>query len=85
MELFLKTFFMVLLVELGSTSQFTIAAISAHSEKPFIVWLAAILALATTCVMAILLGEWISNLPFSPNLISGVIMISVGIFLLWKI
>jgi len=82
--LFLKTFLMVLLVEIGSTSQFAIAGIAAHSGRPMIVWTASIIALGLSCFVAVLAGKWLETLPVSPNLISGGIMILIGLFLLWK-
>ena len=75
---------MVLLVELGSTSQFAVAAMAAHSKQPWIIWAASMTALMTTCIMAVLLGEWISRMPVSPNLVSGLIMVIIGLVMLWK-
>lgn len=84
LQTFLRTYFMVLLVELGSTSQFAVAAMASHSHKPWVIWAASLLALMTTCAMAVCLGGWLEKMPVSPNLVAGLLMVVMGMVILWK-
>ena len=83
-DVFVKTFFLVFLVEVGSASQFTIAAISSQTEKYWVVWLAGVLALAVTSWIGAYVGTWLHKIPISPELISGIILLALGAFFLWK-
>ena len=84
MTLFFRSFFMVLLMELGSASNFTLAAISAHSKQSIPVWLGGFSAMALTCFIAVRFGNYMNRLPVSPDLISGLILTIMGIFFLWR-
>jgi len=83
-EIYFKTFFFVLLMEIGSTSQLAIATMAIHSQHPLIIWLAGISALMVSSALAIKLGRVILMIPCPINTIMGVIMLTVGIVLLWK-
>ena len=83
-EAIIRTFFLVVIMELGSTSQFAVAALASHSQNPFMVWLAALGALTVTTTLAVLGGSFLSKLPIEPEIISGIMMILIGAFLLCK-
>ena len=75
---------MVFLCELGSASQFMIASMAATTNQTKVVWIAGCLALLTTSFFAAQFGYILNKLPISPALISGIIMISVGLTLIAK-
>lgn len=84
MMLFIRTFFMVLLMELGSASNFTLAATASHTGRMLPVWLGGIVAMGFTCFIAVKAGNFMNRLPISPDLISGIIMTVMGLFFLWR-
>jgi len=83
-EQLIKAFMMVLVCEIGSSSQFILASLSSHSENRFMVWTGGVLALMLTSVIAVKLGSWLSKCPISPNIISGLIMLVIGMNLIWR-
>ena len=83
-DVFFRTFFMILLMELGSGSNFTIAALASNSSKPILVWVAGSLALVFTSFLAMKLGGLLTKSPVNPNTISGVVMVTMGMFFLFK-
>ena len=81
-ELFIRTFLFVLLCEIGSASNFVIASQASHSSSPYVIWGAGITALVITSAFAVLIGKYLVLLPVNPNLVSGIIMIVVGMVML---
>lgn len=77
---FARTFFVVLMCEFGSASQFVLFANASHSKKIYTVWIAGTLALMFSSYFAVRLGQFAQNLPFSVNVLSGIIMVLVGLF-----
>ena len=57
--------------------------LSAQSGRPLIIFTAAALALISTSLLGVLVGQWIANnLPRQRfTLVSGIIMLSLGIYL----
>lgn len=82
--MFWRTFFLVALVEMGSASQFMLAGLAINSRYPWMVWLGGISALVITSVLAIWASKWLNKLPFSTNVISGGILVCMGVFFLLK-
>ena len=86
-----KTFFSILitsfstifLAELGDKTQLATLMLSAQSGRPLIIFTGAALALITTSLLGVLIGQWIANnLPRQRfTLVSGIIMLSLGIYL----
>ena len=58
---FLSTFITIFLAELGDKTQMATLLLSAQSQSPFTVFLGAGLALITTSLIGVLLGQWISK------------------------
>lgn len=58
---FLSTFVTILLAELGDKTQLATLLLSAQSQAPWIVFLGAGLALVSTSLIGVLLGQWLSK------------------------
>lgn len=84
LALFIRTLLTVLVCEVGSASQFVIAAHASHSSHRLIVWIAGSSALILTSLMAVQMGAFMERIPINPNIISGLIMVIVGLTLLWR-
>ncbi len=83
LSILITTFSTIFLAELGDKTQIATLMLSAQSGKPLIIFLAAALALIFTSLLGVLIGRWIANnLPRQRfTLISGIIMLSLGLFL----
>ena len=79
----IASFSTIFLAELGDKTQLATLILSAQSGRPLIIFIGAALALISTSLLGVLLGRWIANnLPRQRfTLVSGVIMISLGIYL----
>ena len=76
---------MVVLMEIGSSSQFTVAALTANSRySPFLIASAALVAQAISIGIAVWVGGILSNVPIRINLIQGIIMILIGLVMLFQ-
>ena len=58
---FLSTFVTIFLAELGDKTQVTTMLMSAESKAPVVVFLGAGLALISTSLIGVLLGQWLSK------------------------
>ncbi|MEL7330711.1 MAG: TMEM165/GDT1 family protein [Cyanobacteria bacterium J06560_2] len=58
---FLSTFITIFLAELGDKTQVTTMLMSAESQAPITVFLGAGLALISTSLIGVLLGQWLSS------------------------
>jgi len=58
---FLSTFITIFLAELGDKTQVTTMLMSAESQAPLVVFLGAGLALISTSLIGVLLGQWLST------------------------
>ena len=82
-SILITSFSTIFLAELGDKTQLATLMLSAQSGKPIIIFTAASLALVTTSLLGVLVGQWIANnLPRQRfTLVSGIIMLSLGIYL----
>jgi putative Ca2+/H+ antiporter (TMEM165/GDT1 family) len=83
-EAFLRAFILVLLMEMCSSSQIILATIVAHSQHQIMTWFGGLVALLLTCTMAFKAGQYLASTELPTNLISGIILITTGVILLWK-
>ena len=81
---FFHTLTICFLMEIGSASNFTIAAMANSSPKWIIVLIAGVSGIFIADLLAVKLGCYISKLPISSNLISGMVMIVMGLFFLFQ-
>ncbi len=82
-SILITSFSTIFLAELGDKTQLATLILSAQSGKPLIIFIGAALALISTSLLGVLIGRWIANnLPRQRfTLISGIIMLSLGIYL----
>ncbi|QDZ40895.1 TMEM165/GDT1 family protein [Euhalothece natronophila Z-M001] len=59
---FISTFITIFLAEIGDKTQLATLLISAESQAPFVVFIGAALALMTTSLMGVLLGQWLAKM-----------------------
>ena len=83
-ELFFRTVILCFLMEIGSASNFTIAAMANTSDKWVIVLIGGVIGLILAQLLAIKLCGLLDRLPISSNVVSGLIMIIVGSIFLFK-
>ena len=82
-NILITSFSTIFLAELGDKTQLATLMLSAQSGRPIIIFTGAALALITTSLLGVIIGQWIANnLPRQRfTLISGLIMLSLGIYL----
>ena len=82
-SILITSFSTIFLAELGDKTQIATLMLSAQSGRPIIIFTGAALALITTSLLGVLIGRWIANnLPRqSFTLVTGIIMLSLGIYL----
>ena len=82
-SILITSFSTIFLAELGDKTQLATLMLSAQSGKPLIIFTGAAIALISTSLLGVLIGQWISNnLPRQKfTLVSGIIMLSLGIYL----
>tara|TARA_Y100001968_G_scaffold128232_1_gene117084 strand:+ start:371 stop:724 length:354 start_codon:yes stop_codon:yes gene_type:complete len=82
-SILITSFSTIFLAELGDKTQLATLILSAQSGKPLIIFIGAALALLSTSLLGVLIGRWIANnLPRQRfTVISGIIMLSLGIYL----
>ena len=82
-SILITSFSTIFLAELGDKTQLATLILSAQSGRPLIIFIGAALALVSTSLLGVLIGRWIANnLPRqSFTLLSGIIMISLGMYL----
>ena len=82
-SILITSFSTIFLAELADKTQIATLILSAQSGRPLIIFLGAALALISTSLLGVLIGQWIANsLPRQTfTLISGIIMLSLGIYL----
>lgn len=83
-QLIIRVFAMCFLMEIGSASNFTIAAMANSSPKWLVVLISGALGIFFADFIAFKLGSYLQKLPISSNLLSGLIMILMGFFFLFK-
>ena len=82
-SILITSFSTIFLAELGDKTQLATLMLSAQSGRPLVIFIGAALALISTSLLGVLIGQWISNnLPRQRfTVISGIIMLSLGIYL----
>ena len=82
-SILITSFSTIFLAELGDKTQLATLMLSAQSGRPLIIFSGAAIALITTSLLGVLIGQWIANnLPRQRfTVISGLIMLSLGIYL----
>ena len=85
-SILITSFSTIFLAELGDKTQLATLILSAQSGRPLIIFIGAVLALISTSLLGVLIGRWIANnLPRQRfTVISGIIMVSLGIYLVIK-
>tara|TARA_B100001250_G_C19026134_1_gene455382 strand:- start:94 stop:447 length:354 start_codon:yes stop_codon:yes gene_type:complete len=83
-SILITSFSTIFLAELGDKTQLATLMLSAQSGRPYIIFIGAALALISTSLLGVLIGRWIANnLPRQRfTVVSGIIMLSLGIYLL---
>ena len=82
-NILITSFSTIFLAELGDKTQLATLMLSAQSGRPLIIFTGAALALMSTSLLGVLIGQWIANnLPRQRfTVVSGIIMLSLGIYL----
>ncbi len=82
-SILITSFSTIFLAELGDKTQLATLILSAQSGRPLIIFFGAALALISTSLLGVLIGQWIANnLPRQKfTVVSGIIMISLGLYL----
>ncbi len=85
-SILITSFSTIFLAELGDKTQLATLMLSAQSNRPLIIFTGAALALITTSLLGVLIGQWIANnLPRQNfTVVSGIIMLSLGIYLVMQ-
>ena len=83
-SILIASFSTIFLAELGDKTQLATLMLSAQSGRPVIIFIGAALALISTSLLGVLIGQWIANnLPRKRfTVVSGIIMLSLGIYLI---
>ena len=82
-SILITSFSTIFLAELGDKTQLATLMLSAQSGRPLIIFTGAALALISTSLLGVLIGQWIANnLPRQNfTVVSGIIMLGLGIYL----
>ena len=83
-SILISSFSTIFLAELGDKTQLATLMLSSQSGgRPLVVFTGAALALVTTSLLAVVIGQWIANnLPRQKfTVVSGIIMLGLGIYL----
>ena len=80
---FTSTFVTIFLAELGDKTQVATLLLSAQSHEPWVVFAGSALALISTSLIGVLLGQWLSKLltPRRLELATGTILLIVSVLL----
>ena len=83
-NILITSFSTIFLAELGDKTQLATLMLSAQSGRPLIIFTGAALALMSTSLLGVLIGQWIANnLPRQKfTVLSGIIMLGLGIYLI---
>ena len=82
-SILITSFSTIFLAELGDKTQLATLMLSAQSGRTLIIFTGAALALISTSLLGVLIGQWIANnLPRQNfTVVTGIIMLSLGIYL----
>ena len=81
--IFLSTFITIFLAELGDKTQVATLLISAESHKPITVFIGAALALISTSLVGVLVGQWLARRisPEALDTMAGVLLLIISVSL----
>ena len=84
---FLSTFVTIFLAELGDKTQVATLLISAESHKPLTVFIGAALALISTSLVGVLLGQWLARRvsPETLDTLAGILLLIISVGLVAEI
>lgn len=79
--IFLSTFITIFLAELGDKTQVATLLISAESHKPLTVFLGAALALISTSLVGVLVGQWLARRvsPETLDTLAGILLLLIAV------
>lgn len=86
-RVFLSTFVTIFLAELGDKTQVATLLLSAQSRSPVVVFLGAGLALISTSLLGVLLGQWLAKRisPSTLDTCAGILLLLITIGLIGDI
>ena len=78
-----STFTTVFVAELGAKTQLATLLLSAQSGSPVLVFIGAALALISSSIVGVLVGQWLAKTlqPELLDIMAGVLMVALGIWL----
>ncbi|MBX2863497.1 MAG: TMEM165/GDT1 family protein [Leptolyngbyaceae cyanobacterium MAG.088] len=78
---FLSTFVTIFLAELGDKTQVATLLISAESHKPLTVFFGAALALISTSLLGVLIGQWLARRvsPETLDTLAGILLLIIAV------
>lgn len=82
-----STFITIFLAEVGDKTQLAVLLISAESQKPWVVFVGAAVALIATSLLGVMLGKWLST-RVSPKTLersAAVILLFISATLFWDV
>ena len=84
---FLSTFVTIFLAELGDKTQVATLLISAESHKPLTVFIGAALALISTSLAGVLIGQWLARRVSAETLdtLAGILLLIISVGLVGEI
>ena len=85
-SIFITSFTTIFIAELGDKTQIATLMLSAESGRPIVVFLGSSLALISSSIVGVLIGNWVSK-KISPSkfaLSTGTLMILISIFLAYE-
>lgn len=87
LTVFLSTFVTIFLAEMGDKTQLATLLISAESQSPWLVFLAAGSALIATSLVGVLLGKWLSKFvpPRTLDILAAISLLLMAISLFLEI
>ncbi|WP_326521033.1 TMEM165/GDT1 family protein [Leptothoe kymatousa] len=80
---FLSTFITIFLAELGDKTQVATLLISAESHRPIMVFIGAALALISTSLVGVLVGQWLARRvsPDTLDTLAGILLLIISVTL----
>ena len=86
-QVFFSTFGTIFLAELGDKTQVSTLLMSAEFHRPWLVFLGAGMALISTTLVGVLVGQWLSTRlsPKTLDTAAGVVLALIAVSLLWDV
>ncbi|XGV98405.1 MAG: TMEM165/GDT1 family protein [Leptolyngbya sp. BL-A-14] len=86
-KVFGSTFITIFLAELGDKTQVATLLMSAESHSPWSVFAGAAIALLTTSLLGVLVGQWLSSRvsPKTLDTAAGIMLALLSLWLLWDV